>query len=53
MIVVDIPVYTSQDAISRSLDIVSLPRACAYAISVVHIVRQALEFRKSWATIGG
>ena len=52
MIVVDIPVDTSQYAVSRSLDIVSLPRTCTYAISVAQIARKALEFRELWTTIG-
>ena len=52
MVVVDVPVHTSQDSISRRLNIITLPRAGSQAIGLLHIRRQALQFFKRRTTIG-
>ena len=52
MVVVDVPVDSSQNTVSRHFQIITLPRASSQAIGLRHKVRETLKFGKTGTTIG-
>ena len=52
MVVINVPVHTSQDTVSRCLHVVTLPGTCGEAIGLLQIAGEALEFLNLRTAIG-
>ena len=52
MVVIDVPVQTGQDTVSRCLHVVTLPGTSGQTIGLLHVVRETLQLLELRTTVG-